>query len=148
MEVDVDAELQARIARIDKFTNPGDPDSLKWAEEEKAKIMRLQKSDSGGFAKEKLSSQATTIASALPERREKGEKRRRGNDEGAARRGGRTSGRGDDPHRHHPYRGHRGGNRGDRRPQNSGGAQREKTGSNWMTDNDRAAAEARKNRFA
>ena len=157
VDINVDAEIQARIARIDKFTNPNEPDSLKWAEEEKAKLRRLQKQGDQDFAKERLTSQTSNLDKALPIRRERAEKRKRDtNDEESARRGLGRGRRGEggsrDDRRHHPYRNDR---RNDRRPQKSGGGggggggRGRKTGEapEWMNEKDRAAAEARKNRF-
>jgi len=116
----VDAELEKRRKRIERFRNPNDAASNELAEEELRKLARAAKYGAAGITEK--------VDAALPER----QKRKRGDaDDGGARPA---------PKAREGRRPARGADRGDKKD----GA---KQGS-WMTDADRKKAEARKARFS
>lgn len=137
-EQEISAELEKRLARIDKYVNKSDPADVARAEEEKAKLLRLAKfKDTSTESASDIHNPKGMLDSVLPEKRE----RKRGRGEQDGERGGKRR-RG----------GGGGGGGGERR--NGGGEQRNGGGGrggdrgNWMSDKDREAAKRRAERFA
>ena len=133
-ETTAEDEIEKRRRRIKRFMDPNDPESVKRGEEELKKLDRAEKF--------KDLEATTKVDSALPERKRK---RDHDNESGDTRegRGGGFKRRG-----RHPGRSGRGGDG----QSNKGGTGVESKGSGgavtWMSDAERAKAEARKQRFA
>lgn len=133
-EQEISAELEKRLARIDKYVNKSDPADVARAEEEKAKLMRLAKfKDTSTESASDIHNPKGMLDSVLPEKRE----RKRGRGEQDGERGGKRR------------RGGGGRDGGDRR---NGGGERNGGGGgdrgNWMSEKDREAAKRRAERFA
>jgi SAP domain-containing ribonucleoprotein len=133
-ETTAEDEIERRRKRIKRFMDPNDPESVKRGEEELKKLDRAEKF--------KDLEATTKVDSALPERKRK---RDHDNESGEAHegRGGGFKRRG--------RRLGRGGRGGDGQNNKSGtGVESKGSGgaATWMSDAERAKAEARKQRFA